>query len=94
MVEGLRVVLMPKPTSQGCCEGGGLVGAEMLCRLSRALQACFITVINCVDHNNCDRTVLGWESDWLCSAPVLEADNNPQKQPLPLLHIPPEKETF
>lgn len=35
--EGLGVELVPKPTSQGCCEGDGFVDTDMLCRLSSAL---------------------------------------------------------
>lgn len=35
------------------------MGAEMLCKLSSALQACVITVINCVDNNNDEGTAPG-----------------------------------
>jgi len=44
---------------QGCCEEDRLVGAEMLGQLSSALQACVITVINCVDNNNDEGTTPG-----------------------------------
>lgn len=63
---GFGVVLLPKPTSQGCCEGDGLAGAGTLCQLSSALQVSLITVINYFDNNNDGKTASELGIVWLC----------------------------
>lgn len=69
------------------------MGAEMLCQLSGALQACVITVINCVDNNNDEGTAPGlrtalallgacaWRQIRISRSLALLHISNPRKRP-------------